>query len=259
MHLLSASGSAWLLLLGLPLLNAAENPGIKLTIQQDQSGPSGQRIIYLQGDRKRVEYRNAFGRLGTEGSLQAIYGPRLVSITRCDLGQYFELNLDASEYTATIYPPKQTTMAERAARGLPTKLNYVSDQPTLRIEVTTSDTGERKEMFGYTARHVITTRKQIPLEGSQSGPQESVTDAWYIDPQPAASADIDLNQRLSCDPKLPRGKRVLEPGQRGSAPRSSGISHDWEAGIWLRAAIRNDFERYVQAVEWHYKIVGFEV
>jgi hypothetical protein len=51
--------------------------------------------------------------------------------------------------------------------------------------------GERKELFGYVARHVVTKTKQIPLEGSSMEPQESVTDGWYV----------DADWRLSCDPK----------------------------------------------------------
>jgi hypothetical protein len=204
----SAFASAWLLLLGLPLLHAAENPGIKI-VQQDPSGLSNQRTTYLQADRKRFEFRNATGRQGTDGSLQATYGPRIVFITRCDLAQSFVLNLDASEYSSGPHPHPPLTREEIAASGLLTPVNYVSDKPTLRIEVTTHDTGERKEMFGYKARHVITTRKEIPLAGAVSGPQESVTDGWYIDPKPIASSDIDLRrQQLSCDPKPPEGKRV---------------------------------------------------
>jgi integrase len=119
-----------------------------------------------------MEYRNSFGQR---------YGPRLVSITRCDLGQSFELNLDTSEYTSASYPPMPRTKEEIARRGLQIPTTYVSDKPTLRIEITTTDTGERKELFGHIARHVVTTRKQIPLEGSHSQLQQSVTDAWYID------------------------------------------------------------------------------
>jgi hypothetical protein len=56
-------------------------------------------------------------------------------------------------------------------------------------EITTRDIGERKESFGYTARHVITTHKVTPLEGTEV-PQETITDGWYI----------DLDTQLSCDP-----------------------------------------------------------
>jgi hypothetical protein len=193
--------SAWLLFLGIPLLQASENIGVKMTIQLGAAGNRNEETVYLQGDRKRMEFRGSVGRTNPDGSRHQIYGPRLVAITRCDLGQSFELNLDTAEYTAGPYPPKPLTPEEIKARGLQGPVTHVSDKPTLRIEVTTRDTGERKEIFGHTARHVITTRKQTPLEGSQSEPQESVTDGWYID-----SKDIDLNQRLSCDRKLPEGK-----------------------------------------------------
>jgi hypothetical protein len=196
--------STWLLLLGAPLLQAAETHGIKMTIQRGSAGNISQQPIYLQADRKRMEFRNSFGQKQTDGSVQPIYGPRLVSIRRCDLGQSFELNLDTSEYTARPYPPNPLTPEEMKARGLQRPVTYVSDKPTQRIEVTTTDTGERREIFGHTARHVITTTKQIPLEGSPSQPQESVTHAWYID---ADSNGIGLNQRLSCDREWPKGKK----------------------------------------------------
>ena len=198
--------SAWLLLFGASLAQAAETPGIKMTIEYGPPGNASPRTIYFQADRKRFAYQNSFGQRQTDGSVKPILGPRLVSITRCDLGQAFTLNLDTHEYTATPYPPKPFTKEEMAKRGMPSRLTYVSDKPTLRIETTTTDTGERKEIFGQTGRHVITTRKQTPLEGSVSQAQESVTDAWYID-STAADSDIDLTQRLSCDRKWPKGTK----------------------------------------------------
>jgi hypothetical protein len=114
------------------------------------------------------------------------------------LGQVFELNLDAAEYVSAPYPPKPLTQAEIEARGLSKADMSQSREPTLRIETTTLDTGERKEFFGHTARHVIITRKQIPLERSHSEPQETVTDGWYI----------DLDPQVSCDWRLSKGKRA---------------------------------------------------
>ena len=178
-----------------------------MVIQYGQPELSNQYTIYMQGDRKRMEFRNSSGQKQADGSIRPLYGPRLVSITRCDLGRAFEVNLDTSEYTSSPYPPQPLTQEELKARGLQNPLTYVSDKPTLRIELTTTDTGARKEMFGYTARHIITTRRQTPLEGSPSQPQESMTDGWYIDSKPGDSTDIDLQQRLSCDRKWSEGKR----------------------------------------------------
>lgn len=205
--------STWFLLAGIQLLQLSENTGITMTIEHGGTGLSNQQINYLQADRKRMEFRSSYGRKQADGSLQKIDGPRLAAIIRCDLGQSFELNLDTHEYTSGPYPPQPLTKEEIERRGLPTRTSYVSDQPTLRIEVTTTDTGERKEIFGHNARHVITTRKQIPLEGSLSKPQESVTDAWYID---SNSNAIDLHQRLSCDRKVPEGKHAHAYGYLGA-------------------------------------------
>ena len=135
------------------------------------------------------------GQRKADGSQQWLSGPRLAAITRCDLGQLFELNLDAAEYVSAQYPPKPLTQEEIEARGLNKVDMSQSRKPTLRIETTTVDTGERKEFFGHIARHVIITRKQIPLEGSHSEPQETVTDGWYI----------DLDPQVSCDRRLSRG------------------------------------------------------
>jgi hypothetical protein len=193
---------AGMVLLGIQLLQTAENTGIKMTIQHGPATNLNRRTVYVENDRKRTEYRNSFGVKQADGSIQQVDGPPIISITRCDLGQSFELNLDSREYSVTTYPPNPLTEQERKARGLDKPISFVSDKPTVRIETTTTDTGERKEIFGRTARHVVTTRKEIPLEGAHSGPQESVTDAWYI----------DFDEQLSCDRKWPtqgRGKAYL--------------------------------------------------
>lgn len=187
-----------LFFIGLPLLQPSGNTAIKMTIRHGEAESSDQQTIYIAGDRKRMEFRNSEGMKKADGSMQVFRGPRLVAITRCDLGQYFELNLDSSEYTSGPYPPKPLTKEQIRARGLEIPTTYRSEKPTLRIEVTTTDTGERNEIFGHLARHIITTEKRIPLEGSQSEPQESVTDSWYI----------DFNQRLSCDRPWSTGWRA---------------------------------------------------
>ena len=55
----------------------------------------------------------------------------------------------------------------------------------MHLRTETIDTGERKEMFGYTARRVIirTTYRYRPDD--DAGSRDSEADGWYIDP-PAA-------------------------------------------------------------------------
>ncbi len=161
-----------------------------MTVRDAFGSMSSEETTYLQGDRRRVDFRSSRGRRRADGSVDLRYGPHIASITRCDLGQMFELNLDAHEYSSTQYPPKPLAKEQMKAIGIKTPLySELASKSTLLIETTTVDTGERKQLFRHTARHVIATRKETPLEGSQQEPQASVTDGWYI----------DLDLRISCD------------------------------------------------------------
>jgi len=159
--------------------------GVKIIQRNTFSNLTSERTIYVAGDRRRMEYRNMSG---GRSVTDIRYGPRIASITRCDLGQLYEVNLDGREYSSATYPPNGLTKEQTERFGFNRQVE-VPGEPTLLIETTTVDTGERKEMFERTARHVITTRKQTPLAGSQSQPQETITDGWYI----------DLDSRISCD------------------------------------------------------------
>ena len=222
-----------LLLIGVPLLQAPENTGIKMTIRHVVAGSPSEQTIYVQGDRKRIEFRNYVGEPKADGSQQWLSGPRLAAITRCDLGQLFELNLDAAEYVSAPYPPKPLSRAEIEARGLSTTDLPHTGKPTFRIKTTTVDTGQRKDFFGHTARHVIITRKQIPLEGSHSEPQETVTDGWYI----------DLDPQVSCDRRLSKGKRahgyLVAGGQPAEKPEFVDIGES-ETGFPVQSVTASE-------------------
>ena len=145
---------------------------------------------YIHADRKREDHRGFFGyRLRANG--REIYRPtpRTALIRRCDLQKAFHLNFDDREYTAcTIqaFPTREEIRAGAEAVRQPS----VQTAPTVLVEAETVDTGERIELFGRPARHVITTRRVIPLAGSRCLPSETVADGWYI----------DLDTGLSCDP-----------------------------------------------------------
>jgi hypothetical protein len=196
--------------------SASRLPGIKMTVRDTFGNMSSERTMYFEGDRKRIDFWSESGGASRrDGSIDARYGPRIAFITRCDLGKISDVNLDAHEYSSAPYPPKPFTKEQMEARGLkaptPTEL---PTKPTLLIETTTVDTGERKEFFGHTARHVIVTRKQTPLEGSQQDPQEQIADGWYI----------DLDLQLSCDRKWRPGAHAYlhagpRPGEKPELPK----------------------------------------
>ena len=67
---------------------------------------------------------------------------------------------DLRQYTVLDWPPPPTPADP-------------SSRPVIKIERTTTDTGERKQFFGRTARHLITRTLRDGLE--------TQTDGWYID------------------------------------------------------------------------------
>jgi hypothetical protein len=185
-----------LLFLSLFLLQASSGSvetvhgtGIKMTVQIGFDKSKSQYTSYIEADRKRMEYQNSMGGIHADGTLEP--GPLLASITRRDLGQTFELNLEDREYVVFPYPPQSRKKIELATRDDPSVSRKIdSAAPTVRIETTTVDTGERKELFGRLARHVITTWKQTLRTGLHAEPQETVTDGWYIDLDTSNTCDL---------------------------------------------------------------------
>jgi hypothetical protein len=234
--------STFLLLLIFPLLipallvsnvqleTAPRAAGIIMTVQYMYGDRNSEEVFYLQNDHRRKEYRDEYsGTTRADGTADVRYGPRVASITRCDLGQKFELNLEDRQYEAWPYTQTAVAKAESAVERTLTPKADPPGSPTIRIEVTRFDTGERKNFFGHVARHVITTTKQTRLAGSQFQPLEFVMDGWYI----------DVETRLSCEPWATSGmglhdRRILP---RGSTEKydlvekgvpESGLAVEWK-------------------------------
>jgi hypothetical protein len=150
----------------------------------------GEVTTYTMADRRRVEYRNTSKNRNPDGSFSIGDPPANVVIQRCDLGQSFGLNTKAREYSEKEYPPKPLTAEERKARGLDDPDWDTSTLLAYRVQTTTVDTGEREEIFGQTARHIITTTETMLLGGAKGEPSALVKDGWYI----------DYVRRISCEP-----------------------------------------------------------
>jgi hypothetical protein len=144
--------------------------GLKITIVADEKSPYASEVtFYLQPDRSRTEFHYKDGKPLKEA---------FAVVVRCDLRLSF--SPDAPIHDARPYPPPRITEAGAKAWGLRTTPNYRTVEPTLRIETTYQDTGERKEFFGFMARHIITTVRIIPLESRPSLPRTEIRDGWYF-------------------------------------------------------------------------------
>ncbi|MGH9583796.1 MAG: hypothetical protein ACRD4O_12745 [Bryobacteraceae bacterium] len=99
-------------------------------------------------------------------------------ISNQDLHLGFELDLEKGIYTAFPANRFSSPTWSRPIRTKPLKRSG----STIHYHFETIDTGERRECFGYTTRHVI-TRTSSTRDSQPFG--ESEDDGWYIDP-PAA-------------------------------------------------------------------------
>jgi hypothetical protein len=107
--------------------------------------------------------------------------------------QIYDLDLDAHEYVSYQTDLRGITPGAKPIAMKPTGKTYV-------INTDVVDTGERKEMFGHVARHLVTKEKQIGgPENCYGGNAETEIDGWYIDydvmpvsqrPKPGISAHL---------------------------------------------------------------------
>ena len=147
-----------------------------------------ERTEYAQGESRRSDVQ-AF--VGISPADPGLPRPHMALISHCETGKGYEVDLDSHEYVEGKLPhylseEEYRKRAEEAKKKVAEKPTL---PPTLRLEGNTVDTGETRTIFGHTARHLITTYKEIPLEeGVQKEAQERIEDGWYLDmPEPATS------------------------------------------------------------------------
>lgn len=176
---------------------------IKIKTKTTSDGSAGtESTIYIKNKRQRSEMGGADS------------GFSMATITQCDMKRTIQLNdmtktyivspFDQATASASASPSNVTTKAEPVRRG--GIVTYVN---------TVTDTAERKQMFGYTARHIKTVMKSesSPDACSQSK-MHMETDGWYIDLpvefdcyEKASYAYASRNPRGGCQDEI-RSKQI---------------------------------------------------
>lgn len=141
-------------------------PGVKIVTRQVTGGFSDTRTEYLTSTRLRNEWQTHAG--------DRIGHPMASIIQRAGTNHVFLLDLQAREYVA------YETDSQGIMLGV--KMRPVANSGgTLQIWITSTDTGERLQMFGHMARHIVTTEKRMASPGACSRNSDSQTDGWYIE------------------------------------------------------------------------------
>jgi len=161
------------LLLLLSLTSLAAPPpavnGVKIVTRQVTGGFTDTRTEYLTEERLRNEWQTQMGDR---------QGPPMASIVqRGEHNRVFVLDLQAREYMTYETDSRGAALGGNGRPGR----SMTNSGGTLQIWIENIDTGERKEMFGHMAMHIITREKRIAGPGACSRDSESETDGWYID------------------------------------------------------------------------------
>ena len=159
----------------------AQNYKIKQTVSME--GQKMTNTTYVKGSRKRTESSGMMG-----------MGADVADIEQCDLKQNVKVNDKKKLYTVSPFDTGADPAPIRPT-GPKTK-TPVTKGGTVTYVSNITDTGERKTMFGMTARHIKTS---MSVESSPDACSKSSlkmeSDGWYID-LPEFSCPVNMRPSM---------------------------------------------------------------
>jgi hypothetical protein len=171
------------------------NNDLKLKTRMEMQGFNMDSTVYIKGQRER-----------TEQSLPGM-NMQMVTIKECDLRRDIQINDSAKVYKIEPFSdPTPTTAAPRPATPPPPPTNKPARKGgVVTFNIIMTDTGERKDMFGYKARHLkMAMSLTSSPDACSKGAMRMESDGWYI----------DFNNSFSCrEEYVPRAAL-----QRGAKP-----------------------------------------
>ena len=179
----------------------------KVKSRQTSGGQTYENTSYIKGKRQRTEMNNG----------------QMVVLQQCDLRRNIQIMPQAKAYVVQPYddaPAASTTPRASSQPGTTKKGGVVTST------VTSKDTGERKQILGYTARHIITTMvtESSPEACSQTKSKMEI-DGWYIDAAFALECDSGLAYKSYRPPQSGGCQDEYVTKQVGTAKRGYPV---WE-------------------------------
>ena len=141
---------------------------VKIKARQTVSGQSYENTTYIKGRRQRHE--------------RDMGGMKMVSLTQCDLRRDVQIMPDGKVYMVNPFDDGTATTAKNQTVSQTQTTTKLENGGTVTTVYTTKDTGERKQMFGYTAKHlIITIETTASPDACQKNNSKMQIDGWYID------------------------------------------------------------------------------
>jgi len=175
---------------------------VKIKTKQTIGAQSVENTVYIKGKRERTETGN-----GT-----------MVNITQCDLKRGVQMNPAAKTYLINEFVQAIQTGQTSAPAS---NDGVVQAGGKVTTTITTKDTGERKQMFGYVAKHLIITMETVSSpDACTPNNTKMQMDGWYIDAD--FVLDCDYGQKAAAyNPYARKGgcQDKYEVKQVGAAKR----------------------------------------
>lgn len=120
---------------------------------------------YIKGKRQRMET-----------------GSEIAVVTQCDMKRSLQLNARTKTYTVTLFNQSEAAAATTDAKADATNQMPAKRGGIITSTITAKDTGERQQMFGFTARRIKTSMVTEPSPDACSQTKSRIdSDGWYID------------------------------------------------------------------------------
>ena len=160
----------------------------KITFKQSFGGQEMQSTTMIKGQRERSETS-----MNVPG-MPAGMNMGQVNITQCDMRRTIQVNDRARKYLITPMDVDDSSPAERGGMNTPANTGANRRGGVVTVTLNTIDTGERREMSGFTARHL---KQSMMTESSADACYQQHMkidrDGWYI----------NLEYGLNCGPDRP--------------------------------------------------------
>jgi hypothetical protein len=142
---------------------------VKIRQRMSTGGGQGmETVLYIKGQRMRNE---SGGNVG------------FTTILQCDLKRTLTINDQTKTYLISSTDSMNAAggVSDGGPAGVPAAQNQPQRGGVVNVVNTITDTGERKEMFGFTARHIKTSMVKTASPDACDKDSKLETDGWYID------------------------------------------------------------------------------
>jgi hypothetical protein len=162
--------------------NNTEAQQYKLRQANGMMGMKSESTIYVKGMRKRTESAGMMGMAAPP-----------ITIEQCDLQRTIKINDKKKLYYIEPFSKEAEDVIDEDVKTVPVKPKPVTPMPkektptqkggVITMWYSITDTGERKKIYGFNARHVWTSQKMIPSADActMKDSLQIKTDGWYID------------------------------------------------------------------------------